>query len=595
MSDERIRQVVGAGVAVFTALLAAAAVAASPAAQDADLILVNGHILTVDAKESVVEAVAIGGGKIVAVGSNELVRAHAAPGARIIDLKGHTATPGLIDSHAHIADGGTSMVYDVDLGDAASIAEVQQRIAARAATLKPGQWLLGFGWDEAKLAERRYIRATDLDVAAPANPVWLDHTTGHYGAANSLAIKQAGVTAATTDPTAGTIDRDAAGAPTGVFKEAAQDLITKRIPPETVEQERRGILASIDLMHREGMTAVKDPDIKPTHWAAYQSLAREGLLSAHVCVLWHTDPTLDSVRANIARLAELPKPPLPAADNLVSCGVKFYMDGSGAGRTAWMYQDWHKNVNETDVGNRGYPSIEPATYREGVRLYNEAGIHIGTHAVGDRAIDWVVDSYAAALAARPTKGLRHSIIHANLPSDHAFEVMATLQHKFDAGYPETQPPFTWWIGDNYAGNLGPDRMTRLNPYHSYLSHGIRWAAGSDFPVTPLAARYGLWASVARETKLGTFGAQPFGTGESVGIRTALRSYTIWAAHQLFLDQEAGSLEPGKSADIAVWDRDMTAVPVAALKDLQCVLTLFRGAIVYQAEKSPLGVPAAATR
>ncbi len=424
---------------------------------------------------------------------------------------------------------------------------------------------------------------------APRNPVWLGHTTGHYGVANSAALRLAGVDAGTPNPAAGTIDRDAAGQPTGVLKEGAMDLVLVHLPKTSAEEWRRGIESSLDLMRREGMTGVKDPDISAEIWDAYAALARAGRLTAHVCTLWHTEPTLESVRANIARLARLPKPPAAAAPNLVSCGVKIFMDGSGGGRTAWVYKDWYKNGDEVDRGNTGYPLWDPETYRQAVALYTAAGVHIGTHAVGDRAIDWVVDSYAAVLKEHPVRGLRHSIIHANTPTDHALDTMAALERDYDAGYPETQGGFTWWIGDNYAGNLGPERLGRLNPYHTYLTRGIRFAGGSDFSVTPLPARDGLWASVARTTLKGTYGATPFGTEQAVDVVTALRSYTVWAAHQLFLDDEAGSLEPGKSADIAVWDRDLTAVPVAELKDLACELTLFRGRVVYRAAGTPVTV------
>jgi predicted amidohydrolase YtcJ len=266
-----------------------------------------------------------------------------------------------------------------------------------------------------------------------------------------------------------------------------------------------------------------------------------------------------------------------------------YMDGSGGGRTAWMYQDWNKNSTELDVGNPGYPVTDPAIYRQNVKLFNDAGLHIGTHAIGDRAIDWVVDTYAEVLAANPKHGLRHAIIHANTPTDHAIAVMAELERKYDAGYPETQGEFMYWIGDNYAGNLGPQRALRLDPYQTFLHQGILFAGGSDYPVTPLPARLGLWASVARQTLHGTYGAQPFGTAEAISAADALKSYTIWAAHQMFLDTETGSLEPGKSADIAIWDRDPLTAPTAALKDLKCELTLFRGAVVYQAADTPITI------
>ena len=215
-----------------------------------------------------------------------------------------------------------------------------------------------------------------------------------------------------------------------------------------------------------------------------------------------------------------------------------------------------------------------------VRLFHQAGVHVGTHAIGDRAIDWVVDTYAQVLEEKPTVGLRHSIIHANIPSDHAIQTMATLQQRYDAAYPEAQAPFMWWIGDTYAGNFGPARSRRLIPLHKWLKNAVHWAGGSDYPVTPIAARYGLWASVERETLQGTYGAHPFGTAEAVDIHTALRSYTAWSARQLFLDASIGSLEVGKDADIAIWDQDMYTMPSPDLRNLKCSMTLLHGQIVF---------------
>jgi predicted amidohydrolase YtcJ len=272
---------------------------------------------------------------------------------------------------------------------------------------------------------------------------------------------------------------------------------------------------------------------------------------------------------------------------LFSGGAKIFMDGSGGARTAWVYKEWHKKSTEIDTGNFGYPSIDPEIYRQAVRMFHQAGVHVGTHAVGDRAIDWVVDAYAQALKEKPTRGLRHSIIHANIPTDHALETMAALEREYDAGYPEVQAPFLWWIGDIYAANFGAERGARLIPLKTYLSRGIHWGGGSDFFVTPFPARYGLWASVERETLKGVYGAHPFGTAESVDIHAALRSYTLWSAHQLFLDDKVGSLEPGKEADIAVWDRDMYAMPSSELKNLKCEMTLFSGQVVYRAAATPI--------
>jgi predicted amidohydrolase YtcJ len=338
----------------------------------------------------------------------------------------------------------------------------------------------------------------------------------------------------------------------------------------------------------EGMTAAKDPGTEGERWDLYRELLQQNKSTVRIFALLNGGRDMESARATFARLEAQPKPPQTFGDGmLLSGGVKLYMDGSGGGRTAWVYDPWFKKAREVDTGNTGYPNIDLPVYREMVKLFHDAGIHVSTHAVGDRAIDWVVDTYAERLKERPTKGLRHGIIHCNIPTDHAIDTMARLQRDFDSGYPETQAPFMWWIGDIYAASFGAKREQRLMPYKTYTQKHVIWAGGSDYFVTPYPARYGLWASVVRKTLNGVYGLQPFGTAESVDIHTALKSYTIWAAHQLFLEQRIGSLEPGKDADIAVWDRDLYTIPSDDLKNLHCELTLLRGKIVYRASESAL--------
>lgn len=566
----------------FALLLLAAGLLTAQPRPAPDLILYNGKVITVDPKDSIAEAIALGGGKILAVGSNADIRKLAAKTTKLVDLKGQTATPGLIDTHCHFQE--VAQIYDVELSDPeiAKMSDLLDRVKAKVAKSKPGEWIRGSGWDEGKLAERRYVLASDLDQVAPNNPVWLTHTTGHYGAANSLALKLAGVTTETKDPPAGTIDRDASGNPTGVLKEAATQLVLSKVPKYTREQMKAGLLKVIDDFHREGMTGVKNPGITAADWDLYQQLLGEGRLNIRLFALWQGGRTLASAREALERVKNLPKPPFAQSGRLVSGGIKLFMDGSGGARTAWMYDDWNKNSTDIDKGNKGYPTTDPEVYRAQVKLFHEAGIHVSTHAIGDRAIDWVVDTYAMQLHGKPTQGLRHGIIHCNTPTDHAIEVMSQLQHDYDSGYPEAQSTFTWWIGDNYAGNLGPQRSQRLMPFKTYVLKRMIWGGGSDFHVTPFPARYGLWASVERQTLKGVYGDRPFGMSESVGIHTALKSYTIWAAHQLFLEDKVGSIEAGKEADIAIWDRDMYSVPPAELKDLKCTMTLFHGRVVWDA-------------
>jgi predicted amidohydrolase YtcJ len=568
-----------------------AKVVVQPAGPRAEVVLLNGKILTVDPHDSVVEAVAIGfDGRFMAIGSNADIRGWMGPNTKIIDLHGRTVTPGLIDSHGHYADGGINELNTVNLSEAKSIAEIVDKIAERAKTAKPGEWIQGTGWDESKLTELRYVHASDLDKVSPNNPVWLLHTTGHYGAANSVALKLAHITRATKNPKAGTIDRDAQGKPTGVLKESAMDALLTLIPQATPEQEHAAILHIIDELHAEGMTAIKEGDIQPHTWDAYKRVLDENKLKVRVFVLWDVGKTLDAGRATLARIKALPLPPRALGDDvLLSGGGKLYMDGSGGGRTAWLYDDWHTKSTEIDKGNKGYPAIDVETYKQLVRMYHQAGVHVGTHAIGDRAIDTVVDTYAEVLKETPTHGLRHSIIHSNIPTDHALETMAMLQKQYDAGYPELQAPFMWWIGDTYAGTFGPERSARLIPLKTMLTRGIVWGGGSDYSVTPMAARYGIWSSVARETLKGVYGAHPFGTADAVDTHAALRSYTEWAAHQLFLDGTVGSIELGKEADLAVWDRDMYTVPTGDLKNMKCEMTLFKGEIVFQADATPVTV------
>jgi predicted amidohydrolase YtcJ len=563
----------------------------------ADLVLIHGHILTVDAKDAVAEALAIQQGEIVKVGSDREVLDFAgkSPGLRVIDLQRHTVTPGLIDTHAHIAEGGVNELYRVQLSDAASVTDVVSRVKTKIAQVRPGEWVSGAGWDEGKLAERRYVTAADLDAVSPNNPVWLVHTTGHYGVANSLALKMAQITAATADPVAGTIDRDAQGNATGVLKEeSAMHLVTRLLPAITPDEMRNGILHVEDVLHSEGMTAVKDPLIEQIQWNAYKSLLEEGKLKERICVLWSAGSTMESAHKALDEINAVRRIPATYDDRLLSCGVKIFMDGSGGARTGWLYDDWLRNGTTSDVsssgaGNRGYPQTNPDVYRQMVRLFHANKVPVGTHAVGDRAMDWVVDTYALVEKEDPQPGLRHSIIHANLPTAHALDVIEELQRKHDAGYPEMQAEFLWWIGDNYAGNYGPRRNQNLIPLKTMLQRGILWSGGSDYFVTPLPARYGIWASVARRTAKGTYGANPFGMAEAVDIHVALRSYTAWSARQMFLENKIGSLEVGKRADIAIWDRDLYSVPTDQIKDMKCLMTLLDGEVVYSAAGSPLRV------
>jgi predicted amidohydrolase YtcJ len=576
------------GGAVMAALLLAASISCSgrgdvPAALAPDMVLLNGNVITVDAEDNVAQAIAVRDGKILAVGSDREIRGLVGGDTRVVDLDGCTATPGLLDSHAHFS--GTSMLYVVELAypEVKSIEDALEKIKAKADTLEPGEWIRGRGWDEGKLAELRYIYARDLDQVTPENPVYITHTMGHYGTANSYAMKLASISGSTPDPPAGTIDRYPDGRPTGVLKEGAQSLVRRLIPRFSREQEREGIIKIVEEFNKEGMTGVKDPGLGRRKWEDYRWVQDQGKLTVRVFGLWSAGKTPAAAQELIDRIGPFSKPYLSTGDDtLISGGVKHYLDGSGGARTGWLYQDWNKDFTDIDKGNVGYPVIDPDIYREQVGMFHDAGLHISTHAIGDRAIDWVMDSYRQALEGNPIRGLRHGIIHCNIPTDYAIGLMADMQQNHDAGYPEAQSTFTWWIGDTYAGNFGPARSLRLMPFRTYLDRGILWGGGSDFSVTPFPARYGIWASMERKPLKGSYGVNPFGDAESVDVRSALRSYTLWSARQMFLENKIGSIEVGKYADIAVWDKDLYSITPQELKEARCQMTLFEGRIVYRA-------------
>jgi predicted amidohydrolase YtcJ len=564
---------------------------------EADIVLINGKIITMDQFNSIVEAVAIKNGKIVEAGSSDAVRRFIGRKTQVIDLKGLTATPGLIDSHNHFPGADSLYILDLRYPNVKSIAEIVEVIRKQTRLLGPGEWVLGMGWDEEKLAEKRYIYASDLDPVSPNNPIWLMHSSLHFGVANSYALKLANITKDTQNPQGGIIDRSSDGTPTGLLREKAMDLVRSLIPPFTEEQEINGLRHMCKQLNQEGVTALIDPGIgfleatgnaDVVKWNRYKKLLEQGDLSVRVFVLWLSGQNEKEAQDLINRLQLLSsKNEANIADMLISGGVKMFLDGVPG--TAWVYEEWNKNFYEKDVGNYGSPVIDPEVFRRLVKMYHSAGIHIEVHAVGDRAIDWVLESFIEALWEKPIKGLRHGIIHADIPTERAFEWMAGLQKSFDAGYVYAQPILMWWLGDYSASYYGPERSQKYCPLKTYLEKGIIWGSGSDYPVNPFPPRIGIWASVTRQSLLAKYGKNVFGCKQSIDVRSALRSYTIWNAYLMFMERKLGSIEAGKYADIAVWDRDIYTIPADEIKNLKCLMTLLGGKIVYKAAEAPIEI------
>jgi len=574
----------------YTSLLACALFVAACSPQEArqpapDLILLNAHVATMDDADTIAEAVAVSGNTITAIGTTVELSKLAGPATEKIDLGGNTVTPGLIDAHNHFAWGalGESSALDIEYPAVASIGDIRAQIEKVVAEQEAGEWIVGSKWDAGKLTEQRDLTAADLDDVSPENPLWLLHTSAHYGVANSMALELASIDADTPDPSGGVIARDAAGKPTGILTDQAMGLISAVTPPTTTDDFIRAVSERTADLSAAGITTIKDPEIDQRHWDAYQAVHANGDLSVRVFTLWRVPDTMDEARKLLRHIAPMTHPGASdAGTGIISGGVKIYIDGSGTARTAWVYEDWNENFTGIDEGNTGLTYLEPDLLFDQIRLFHDAGIHIGTHAIGDRAIDFTLDAYDRVLADKPTAGLRHSIIHSNLPTDHALDLMVKLQRQYDTGYPEVQPAFLWWIGDAYAGNFGPERSLRVLPLRTFQERGIKWAGSSDFDVSPYAPRHALWAASARETMLGTYGSSPWGTDESISVHDTLRAYTATAARQVFLEHKIGTIELGKLADIVAWDKDLYSIPVSELKEARPILTLMNGEVVYRA-------------
>jgi len=555
----------------------------------ADLILINGKVITVDPKDSIAEAVAVKSSKIIRVGSEREIEHLASKTTTVINLKGKTVTPGLIDTHAHFARSGTSQIYVLNLRypKAKSIKETIRLVKTKVEKTPKGKWIRGVGWDEALFDEKRYITRWDLDPVSPDHPVILTHTSGHYIAVNTNALNLAKITKKTPQPKGGTIVKDPSSQePIGIFIEPpAMDLLRNLVPSWTKEEIEIGIKKAQELFLTEGVTTVKDPGVDDATLAAYQNLRRRRELKMRVYLLYTVNSSTQAEEA-VKRLA------VKGDAFLKIGGLKVFLDGSGMGRTAWMYEEWNKNFTDKDIGNRGYPVIPLEEFRRIVKIGHRAGFQISTHAIGEKSIDETLSAYETVLEETPNENLRHSIIHAILPTNMALKKMEKLGDNLAI---ETQSPFLYFIGDNYAGNFGPERVRRVIPLKSMLNRGIIVGNGSDWSVCPFPPRFGLWAAIARETWKGRFGIQPFGTDESITIRDSLRTYTVMAARCLSMDDIIGSIEPGKYADFAVWSEDMYTISVNALKNLDVEMTIVGQEIVYHNVSSDIDVVKAPAR
>jgi predicted amidohydrolase YtcJ len=546
---------------------------AALAAEQADMLFVNGAVVTMDPDRPSASVVAVKDGKILAVGGPELAEAYTAP--ETVDLKGRMLMPGFIDTHIHII--GHSR-RSVPLETAKSIKDVQAMIRAKARELGPGEWIVGYGWDEAKLAEGRNIVSTDLDSAAPKNPVALTRAGHHSVVGNSLAIKLAGITKATPDPERGVIEHYPSGEPNGIIRERG-DLYGRLVPQPTSREMKPSYVAALKSLLPLGITSIMEAlttiDDEP--------VGKGGVAQSE----WRGSHTYKDFREIYAEQGpDLPRAALyivyPGAERLKAFPYKTGhgddrlklgpigeapgADGGFTGPTAWTLEDY-KGM----PGFRGHAATKPEDMAELVRTSRDLGWQLGIHAIGDAAITSLIDIYAAALDEKPMKDHRWFSSHLTmLPPLPTLQKMASHQI-----WGAAQTNFLYNLEGRYNQTLDGDRLQHINPHGTPLRWGVRMVLGSDnLPIGPL---FGYYVSVTRKGESG----KVYGPDEAVSRLEALRAYTQEAAYLTWDEAKKGSLTPGKFADMVVFDRNLLTIPDDDILNAKVDMTVIGGKTVFK--------------
>jgi predicted amidohydrolase YtcJ len=534
----------------------------------ADLVLTNGKIITVDSEDSIAKAVAIKYKRIARVSSSEEIKKLIRPGTEVIDLQGKCVTPGFITSHEHFLRYGYNAVSGIDLWypRMKKIQDIKDAVGEKVSKTPKGDWIFGWGWDENLLLDKRFPNRYDLDEVAPDNPVYLGRVY-QMVSVNSLALQLAGVTKDSPEPEYGKIFRDESGEPIGVFHTIlpSANPFKDILPVATTELKEEAIKKACRDYNSMGMTTVIDATVgkaEPNDLVAYKNVKMRDELTMRVYALYGFVRTVEEVKETIMRHTT------NGDDMFKLGGIKLSLDGGVVPKTGFFYKPYVSEPN-----NYGRTKWTKENLMEAVEILHKAGWQCCTHTIGDKAIDWVLDCYENAMTKYPRPDPRHQLIHIYYPTEEAIERVKKL-----GVMANVQTTFIYFEGDVYVKNLGVERGECVKPLKSLIEKGIPVSNSQDYPSGPIPANIGLWAAVARET----FSGQVVCPKERLTIQEALRTYTIWGAKHVFMEDKIGSLEVGKYADMVVWDRDLYTVPTKELREMKALKTFINGKLVYEA-------------
>jgi predicted amidohydrolase YtcJ len=537
----------------------------------ADLVLQNGNILTVDTNDHIAQAVSISKGIIQKVGMDLDVSSFIGPNTRVIDLKGRTVTPGIIDAHNHMLAFGEQLKYRLDIRPPKVSTKIDLLKIVREATnsKQEGEWI--YGCQGFPLHIKDSPTRWELDEVTSKHPVFLPHMGGQYGVANSLALKLGEVNRFTPDPYGGRIERDEkTREPTGrLMQYSAMNLIRRKISKPSIIEYEEAIRYAADLFLPYGITSVQDVIVMlREHTRIYEQMAEKQTLPVRLYILEYID-SLQKAKRMVALHHHFHSPMCTFG------GWKLAIDGGVAAGTTLMY-------DKSQPGSRrAFPLHHPEEFNKIVKLLHESGFQISIHVLGDEGMDICLDAFEKALALTSCSKHRHRLEHANFPSQRNIDQMQKL-----GIVASLQPSWVHLWGDGYRRNLGEEITKRTIPIKSFLKRGIPVAFSSDVPATQVFEPYwGFIGAVTRQTR----GGQLLVPSEAITMKEALRAYTYTAAYAAFEEKEKGSIEKGKMADLAIWEQNLYTIrlEIDEIKNLKVLMAILDGKIVYQDEKAKL--------
>ena len=565
---------------VFTACAVSAAFSQTP---KPDLIVYHGKIVTVDADFNIVQALAVTGGRIAAVGSNEKILALAGPKTQRIDLQGKTVLPGLIDSHLHAVE---SAMYEFDhpVPEMETIGDVLQYLRQRSGASQAGQWVTLSQVFITRLREQRYPTRQELDDVAPRNPVAF--STGPDTVLNTLGLRVNGINKDYKVP-AGIpcrIERnERTGEPTGILRNCQKILkIQSPEKPPTHEDYLRRTRMLLADYNSVGLTSIVDGDTQDDEVEIFRQLKERGQLTCRTFLVLHVEANdpFDRIEARVRAAAQNP---LHAYNDMLWLrGIKTYLDGGMLTGSAYMLRPWGVSsvYSITDPTYRGMRYIEPERLYQLARLALGNGFQFTAHSVGDGAVQAIIEAYERVNQDFPVRDKRPCITHANFMTAEAIAKMKEL-----GIVANLQPDWLYLDGATLRRQFGDERTTYFQPYKTLFERGVTVGGGSDHmqkigslrSINPYNPFLGMWITLTRQPR---WASEPLHPEQRITRQQAIRLYTIYNAYLTFEENQKGSLESGKLADFIVLDRDILTCPTDAVKDTQVERTFLGGKLIY---------------